>query len=233
MKKNALIVCAFMAGLFASCSSEDIQEESVAPSQQAIVSHEFSVVDENEVSEEQFFNDAVMGIADKADASQLSELNASFKESFSKLENENTTRGLVPAIYKTVHVTYQTLDEANKPVTASALIVYPLFKKIKNVMLINHGTQIGAMMIPSNYTSVEAVMAATGSLCILPDYIGLGSSSNHPDLYLNSEVHGRTSVDALLTLLDYAKQKNLSLLTATTRPISLAIHRVVRFLLLL
>ena len=29
MKKNALIVCAFMAGLFASCSSEDIQEESV------------------------------------------------------------------------------------------------------------------------------------------------------------------------------------------------------------
>ena len=117
----------------------------------------------------------------------------------------------MPAIYKTVHVTYQTLDEANKPVTASALIVYPLFKKIKNVMLINHGTQIGAMMIPSNYTSVESVMAATGSLCILPDYIGLGSTSNHPDLYLNSEVHGRTSVDALLTLLDYAKQKNISL----------------------
>ena len=64
-------------------------------------------------------------------------------------------------------------------------------------MLINHGTQIGAMMIPSNYTSVESVMAATGSLCILPDYIGLGSTSNHPDLYLNSEVHGRTSVDHL------------------------------------
>ena len=211
MKKNALIVCAFMVGLFASCSSEDIQQESVATTQQTVVSREFSVVDENEVSEEQFFSNAVVGIADKADASQLSALNASFKESFAKLENENTTRGFVPAIYKTVHVTYQTLDEANKPVTASALIVYPLFKKIKNVMLINHGTQIGAMMIPSNYTSVESVMAATGSLCILPDYIGLGSTSNHPDLYLNSEVHGRTSVDALLTLLDYAKQKNISL----------------------
>ena len=98
MKKNALIVCAFMVGLFASCSSEDIQQESVATTQQTVVSREFSVVDENEVSEEQFFNNAVVGIADKADASQLSELNASFKESFAKLENENTTRGFVPAI---------------------------------------------------------------------------------------------------------------------------------------
>lgn len=212
MKKNALVVCAFLVGMFSSCSNEDFQEESVAVSQaQQVVGTQFSVVDENEVSGEQFFNDAVMGIADKADAQQLSELNASFEESFAKLENEKNTRGIVPAIYKTVHVTYTTLDEANKPVTASALIVYPLLKKIKNVMLINHGTQIGAMMIPSNYTSVEAIMAATGSLCILPDYIGLGASSSHPDLYLNAEVHGRTSVDALLTLLDYAKQKNLSL----------------------
>lgn len=213
MKKNALIVCAFMAGLFSSCSNdvnEDFQEQGVTANQE-VTTRYFNVIDENEVSDNQLFDDAVMGISGKADAKQIEQLNASFKESYDKLENSKTTRDIVPAIYKTVHVTYQTLDQANKPVMASALIVYPLFKKIKNVMLINHGTQIGAMMIPSNYTSVEAVMAATGSLCILPDYIGLGSTASHPDLYLNSEVHGRTSVDALLTLLDYAKQKNLSL----------------------
>lgn len=210
MKKKAFILCAFMAGLFSACSNEDIQEQTVASNQEVAAKY-FTVVDENEVSGEQLFNDAVMGIADKADAKQLDELNASFNESFERLENDKPTRGIVPALYKTVHVNYTTLDEANKPVTVSALIVYPLFKKIKNVMLINHGTQIGVMMIPSLYTSVESVMAATGSLCILPDYIGLGASSSHPDLYLNSEVHGRTSVDALLTLLDYAKQKNLSL----------------------
>jgi len=212
MKKKSLIVCAALVGLFASCSNEDIQEQCTAESQSAVVTRTFNVIDEEEVTEDVLFANAVAGIEGKADAAQLSELKTTFKESYSNLEDNGTgTRGIVPAIYKTVHVTYETLDEANKPVTASAVIVYPLFKKIKNVMLINHGTQIGAMMIPSNYTSVESVMAATGSLCILPDYIGLGASSDHPDLYLNSEVHGRTSVDALLTLLDYADQKNLML----------------------
>ena len=212
MKKFAFIACTFLAGMLSSCSNEDMQEQGSAYNQNDVVTRSFTVIDENEVSGEQLFANAVAGIEDKADAAQLSELKSMYKESFTKLEDvAEATRGIVPAIYKTVHVTYETLDEANKPVTASALIVYPLFKKIKNVMLINHGTQIGAMMIPSNYTSVESVMAATGSLCILPDYIGLGSSSDHPDLYLNSEVHGRTSVDALLTLLDYAKDKNLYL----------------------
>lgn len=212
MKKNALIVCTLLAAMFSSCSNEDIQELSATGNQDVVTNRSFTVIDEKEVSEEQFLADAVAGITDKADASQLSELKTTCKQSFAELEdNGEGTRGIVPAIYKSVHVTYETLDEANKPVTASALIVYPLFKKIKNVMLINHGTQIGAMMIPSNYTSVESVMAATGSLCILPDYIGLGATSDHPDLYLNSEVHGRTSVDALLTLLDYAEQKSISL----------------------
>lgn len=212
MKKNALIACAFLVGLFSSCSNEDIQEQSAAGNQNVVTNKSFTVIDEKEVSEEQFLADAVAGIEGQVDAAQLNELKTTCKQSFAELEdNGEGTRGIVPAIYKSVHVTYETLDEANKPVTASALIVYPLFKKIKNVMLINHGTQIGSFMIPSNYTSVEAVMAATGSLCILPDYIGLGSTSDHPDLYLNSEVHGRTSVDALLTLLDYAEQKNISL----------------------
>ena len=212
MKKKALIACTLLVSLFSSCSNEDIQEQSAISNKNEVTKQSFTVIDEKEISEEQLFADAVAGIEDKADATQLSELKATYKKSFAELEdNGEGTRGIVPAIYKSVHVTYETLDEDNKPVMASALIVYPLFKKIKNVMLINHGTQIGAMMIPSNYTSVEAVMAATGSLCILPDYIGLGSSSSHPDLYLNSEVHGRTSVDALLTLLDYAQQKKLSL----------------------
>ncbi len=212
MKKNALIVCTLLAAIFSSCSNEDIQELSATGNKDVVTNRSFTVIDEKEVSEEQFLADAVAGIAGKADATQLSELKTTCKRSFAELEdNGESTRGIVPAIYKSVHVTYETLDEANKPVSASALIVYPLFKKIKNVMLINHGTQIGAMMIPSNHTSVESVMAATGSLCILPDYIGLGTTSDHPDLYLNSEVHGRTSVDALLTLLDYAEQKNISL----------------------
>lgn len=124
---------------------------------------------------------------------------------------ELNTRAIVPALYKTARIQYTTLDQHLQPVTVSALVVYPLLKRIKNVMLINHGTKIGPLMVPTQYTSIEGVMAATGSLCIMPDYIGMGASSSHSDPYMNAEVSGRTSVDALLTLLDYAKAKKLLL----------------------
>ena len=152
------------------------------------------------------------GLQDQVDSELYEQLLNTFKSSDARLAGEDPqTKAIVPALYKTARVEYQTLDQDNKPVTASALIVYPLFKKIKEVMLINHGTHIGFMLVPTKYTSVEAIMAATGALCILPDYIGLGSSAKHPDLYLNHEVHGRTSVDALLTLLDFAKARKLPL----------------------
>lgn len=210
MKTKFLLALAVVSmGLF-SCS----QEESMKVNENAEqnVAKTFEIIDEKEFSGDELFSDAMGNIEDCIAPDLYEKINNSFIKSYNELPTLNTdTRAIVPALYKTVHVTYQTLDESNKPVTASALIVYPLLKKIKNVMLINHGTQIGFMMVPSNYTSVEAIMAATGSLCILPDYIGLGASAKHPDLYLNHEVHGRTSVDALLTLLDYAKCKRLPL----------------------
>lgn len=212
MKKFTRIACALLVGMLSSCSNEDVQESSLTERHEVVETSNFTVIDENEVTEEQLFDNAVSAVKDEAAAAQLGKLKAAFKDSFAQLDDsEDATRGFVPAIYKTVHVTYETLDEANHPVNASALIVYPLFKKIKNVMLINHGTHLGALMVPTNNTSIEAVMAATGSLCILPDYIGMGDTSDHPDLYLNAEVHGRTSVDALFALLDYARQKKLSL----------------------
>ena len=126
MKKKALVVCAFLVGMFSSCSNEDMQEQYATDSQSNVTNRNFTVIDEEEVSEDKFFANAVAGIEDKADAAQLDELKATFKESMAQLDdNGEGTRGIVPAIYKSVHITYETLDEANKPVTASALIVYP------------------------------------------------------------------------------------------------------------
>lgn len=76
MKKNALIVCAFMAGLFSSCSNdvnEDFQEQGVTANQE-VTTRYFNVIDENEVSDNQLFDDAVMGISGKADAKQIEQL---------------------------------------------------------------------------------------------------------------------------------------------------------------
>lgn len=113
--------------------------------------------------------------------------------------------------YKKVKVEYMTPDQDNNPVKVSAIITVPNNKPITRVYLVNHGTHMGNLMIPSKGIFIEESIASSGALCIFPDYIGLGSSENHPELYLNAEVHGRTSVDALLVLLDYAKQNSLNL----------------------
>ncbi len=210
MKKKLFIAFAIILAGLASCNDQevlDVQEknQSSEPS--------FIVLDESEVTEQELYEMTIGDMKKSVNADVFDGVDRVYKEA-NKNQSDNqgaTTKALVPLLYKVVRIEYRTLDQNMEPVNASALIVYPLLRKMNKVMLINHGTQIGFAMIPTQYTSVEAIMAATGALCILPDYIGLGSTSDHPDLYLNHEVHGRTSVDALIALLDYAKAKKLSL----------------------
>jgi len=211
MKRTLLFTIAalVMAASFTSCKTD-----SIAPAAPEVaVADDFTVIDEAQVTSDELFADAMSGLQEYADLDVYAQVSEAFNAACKELEAEADpeTKAIAPLLYKTVKITYQTVDQDNQPVTASALIVYPLLRKIKEVLLLNHGTHMGVMMVPTNYTSVEAIMAATGALCIMPDYIGLGASKNHPDLYLNEDVHGRTSVDALLTLLDYAKEKKLNL----------------------
>lgn len=208
-KKSALMALVVVALGIVSCTQED-EVLNVQTSEEIASDGDITVLEENVVNGQELFSDAMSGM----EQLKGSEAYDALKEAFNKADNSNAdaqTRGISLGLYKTVKVEYTTTDQDMKPVKASALIVYPILKKIKQVMLINHGTQVGFMMVPTKFTSAEAIMAATGSLCIMPDYIGLGSTSNHADLYLNHDVHGRTSVDALLTLLDYAKDKKLNL----------------------
>lgn len=210
MKKLALFIIMALPFMLVSCNQEMVSEsETVANTE--VGTDGFNVIEEATVSENQMLAGVTDAFQQYASKEILDNLSESFKKSSEELEPTGGGSRAIIGTYKTVRVTYQTVDEHNKPVTASALIVYPLFKKLKNVMLINHGTVIGSMMIPTKYTSVEALLAATGSLCIMPDYLGHGVAANHPDLYLNAEVEGKTSVDALLKLLDYAKEKKLPL----------------------
>ncbi len=210
MKKKLFIALAIAFAGLSSCTDKEVSEiqgqtDSNEPT--------FTVINESQVTEQELYDMTVGDMKKSVDSDIFEGVDGAYKEVNNRQLSEQgaSTKAFAPLLYNVVRIEYQTLDQDMVPVNASALIVYPLLRKMDKVMLINHGTQIGFAMVPTQYTSVEAIMAATGALCILPDYIGLGSTSKHPDLYLNHEVHGRTSVDALLALLDYAKAKRLPL----------------------
>jgi len=205
--KQRLYFTLMLLGMISCNQKEDI----VSQTQTDNTCIEYSVIEENEISSADLFESASKSLESIPGILGLDILNESFDKAEMSLEPVDTRAGLSPLFYKTVRITYTTKDEKNKDIKASALIVYPRFRKMDKVMLINHGTHMGIAMVPTYYTSVEAIIAASGALCILPDYIGSGESSSHKDLYLNAKVHGTTSKDALLTLLSYAKDKKLQL----------------------
>ena len=212
MKLNKIMLAVMAAATmsFVSCSQEEAIDTQASENTTAENAN-FTVVEEKEMTGSELFETSMQGMSQYAGMEAYQDMKKAFEEANGTISDDNTTRSFVPTLYKTARITYTTTDQNMQPVTASALIVYPLFTKMHKVMLINHGTQIGFMMIPTNFTSVEAVMAATGSFCVMPDYIGLGASKDHADLYLNHDVHGRTSIDALLAGLDYAEEKGLKL----------------------
>ena len=194
-----------LVACLSSCNKEEINNpQSLEPVSETT----FKVLEEKELSAHELYAMTLGAMKERMPAEMFKSVDLAFEKA-GEISLDAQTRATAPLLYKVVRIEYTTLDQDMLPVKASALIVHPLVRKMDKVMLINHGTQIGIAMIPTKYTSVEAAMAATGALCILPDYIGLGSSASHPDLYLNHEVHGRTSVDALIALLDYAKEKKL------------------------
>jgi len=209
MKKHLFIISALIMGLV-SCQKEQTVSMPDYDSE-GIPEMNYTVLEEKDLTSEELFASAA-GLEEFTGPEAINSLQRSFNEAASNQIAIDGTKASLPALfYKTARVTYTVKDEAKKDVVVSALIVYPALRKMDKVLVINHCTHIGCLLIPTNYTSVEAIMAASGALCILPDYVGIGQSSTHCDYYLNAEVNGRTSVNALFTLLDYAKKKNLSL----------------------
>ena len=208
MKKSIFIAFAMLVAGLSSCNKNEAPALEAA---EPAANESFKVIEEGEMTIDQLYDATLGSLKQSLEANIFDGVDKAYEQATQATAYDPESRATAPLLYKTVRIEYTTLDQDDQPVTASALIVYPLLRKMVKVMLINHGTQIGIAMIPTKYTSVEAAMAATGALCIMPDYIGLGSSADHPDLYLNHKVHGQTSVDALLALLDYAKAKKLSL----------------------
>lgn len=99
--------------------------------------------------------------------------------------------------YSHCKMEYRTVDEKGDSLVVSAVMIWPTGGEIDEVVLCNHGTDTGNMGVPSDGGMPEVLFAFTNALTIFPDYIGFGSSKSHKDLYLNADISGRTTIDAL------------------------------------
>jgi len=198
MRKIASLALAALCLI--ACSKEDPVQEKVS----------YTVVEEFEISAGELLSDAVSSLQGDEYKQIVSDLSEAWNTAVEELQSANGSDES-NCLFKIARINYSTKDEAGKDVTVSSLLIYPRLGVIDKVMLVNHGTHIGNMMVPSYYTAVEMIISANGGLCMFPDYIGVGASSSHKDLYLNAEVHGTTSTDALLVALKYAEDKDLYL----------------------
>ena len=98
-------------------------------------------------------------------------------------------------------VSYFTKDENNRKTLVSGLLAFPRNKKIKGVVSYQHGTNSERMNAPSKPSEDEglgiaAVFAGGGYLCLIPDYIGFGVSTE-----IHTYLHAETTTNAVVDFL--------------------------------
>lgn len=127
-----------------------------------------------------------------------------FMKRIKTAEKINISSGI--ELYK---VTYLTRDENHKSILVSGLLAIPRNKKIKGVVCYHHGTNSERSNAPSAPSrdeglAISALFAGGGYLCLVPDYIGLGSSTEVPT-YLHVESTVKAVVDLLAVGSDICK----------------------------
>ena len=150
MKKKLFIALAIILAGLTSCEDKEVLNSQANQSSEP----SFIVLDESEVTEQELYEMTIGDMKKSVDADIFDGVDRVYKEaSNNQVDNQGaTTKALVPLLYKVVRIEYKTLDQNMVPVNASALIVYPLLRK---------------MMLPYNYD---------GMLRILDEYINAGKS---------------------------------------------------------
>lgn len=98
-------------------------------------------------------------------------------------------------------VTYFTRDEKDKRTLVSGLLAIPRDRKIKGIVSYQHGTNSERSQAPSLPTKDEglgiaAIFAGGGYLCVIPDYLGMGLSTE-----VHTYLHVPSTVSAVVDLL--------------------------------
>lgn len=95
-------------------------------------------------------------------------------------------------------------------IRSSGLVLVPdNLHKDYSTIIYHNGTNImkkREQILGYNQFSICAGLAADGYLVVIPDYIGRGNSDKH-QLYLNAKTEGQNSVDMLLALNGFLREK--------------------------
>lgn len=113
-------------------------------------------------------------------------------------------------------LTYQTVGEDGKPVTASGALLIPVLSQSLPLISYQHGTirKEDEQLVPSNYNSagevwsILSLMASNGYVVSAPDYIGYGASKDLPHPYEHAPTLASSSLDMMRAAKEFcAKQK--------------------------
>lgn len=112
---------------------------------------------------------------------------------------------LAPSGYRTVDFTYESIDEAGKPVTLSGRAVWGVhmlvdgYSEIKPnyILLTPHFTITDNYECPTSGRTPENLLMVGDRLIIMPDYLGFGVTKDRVQPYVIHDLCARNSIDAL------------------------------------
>ena len=116
---------------------------------------------------------------------------------------------------KSVKIIYKTVDTENNPNTASGVIILPEEPENYELVSVQHGTINSDENAPShsalgfNEFTLGAIIAGTGFISILPDYIGYGASNSIRHPYEHQKSLAQSVSDMILASKEYLRQEDI------------------------
>jgi len=116
---------------------------------------------------------------------------------------------------KSVKIIYKTVDTENNPITASGVIILPEEPGNYELVSVQHGTINSDENAPShsalgfNEFTLGAIIAGTGFISILPDYIGYGASNSIRHPYEHQKSLAQSVSDMILASKEYLRQEDI------------------------
>lgn len=116
-----------------------------------------------------------------------------------------------------IKIVYNTVDLQGNPILASGAVIVPDSPPSTALALasLQHGTIFNEADAPSYFgNSTEAglgsILASTGMMIALPDYLGYGESKNIPHPYEHKEGLSLSTIDFLKAVKEYIAQENIN-----------------------
>lgn len=113
---------------------------------------------------------------------------------------------------KSYNITYKTQNWDGSTVTASGLLVIPVFTGKMPLISYQHGTILSSADAPSNSNSTDflvgTLLASLNYIVVAPDYIGYGASSATPHPYEHRQTLAQTSLDLMRAAREFLKKQS-------------------------